>query len=302
MRKAALDLGSNTFLLLIVEQDHSGIRVLRDETRFVRLAEGMNESGRISDVALMRAKACLEEYRSILNDLDVTQCEAVATSAARDAKNADEFKNILQQFGFSVQIITGDEEAQLTFFGASIGLDLKHDQYGVLDIGGGSTEIALFQKKDHFFKKSLDIGSVRLTESHLRYGPLMESEIETAKDFIYPLMAKEIGSVKIDSGRFFDWVAVAGTPVVLAQLELKTDYDESKIHGFRLDRSTITKWLSILAPQEIKERSEHLGMPASRADIIVAGSLIMSVFLELVGSDSIVVSTKGLRYGLVSRR
>lgn len=296
MIKAALDLGSNTFLLLVVEVNGQSVKVLRDETRFVRLAEGLNQSRRLSRLALDRADRCLQEYRAVLDEFGLLACETVATSAARDAENASEFEALLKKFGFEARIITGDEEARLTFKGSAFDLAVDMANHGVIDIGGGSTEVAFSLPSLELWKKSFNIGGVRLTESHLSYGPLSQSELKSARSFVRQTLEKGLFNLGSDH---VSWVAVAGTPVVLAQLELGAEFNEARIHGFDLSMDKINYWVNCLAPLAVPEREGLPGMPRHRADIVVAGALILSEFLSLVGKESVVVSTKGLRYGLI---
>lgn len=297
MRVAALDLGSNTFLLLIANVSSKGVieKVLCDEVRVTRLAEGVNQTKKLSSQALDRAEKCLQEYSKIIGKYQVEKVQAVATSAARDASNSEKFFELAKKYNIPVEIIAGDKEAELTFHGA---VDGSPEQGTVvIDIGGGSTEIiGISNNKVKGF--SLNIGSVRLTEMFISNHPTPTSELYELQTYIKNQL--ELNKVHLPSNGY-KIIAVAGTPTTLAALDLQQRFSAKDIEGYSLSKDTLTSWLSRLSQLSLEERLMLQGMEKGREDVIIAGLSILKITTEFFCADSITVSTKGVRYGLASK-
>lgn len=295
MKIAALDFGSNTFLLLICEIEDGLIKkVLVDETEVVRLGQGVDVNKRFHPEAMLRAQECLSKYSNILKDAQPDKVLAVATSAARDAQNKDEFLKLVESFGIPLKIIEGQEEARLTYEGSVFDQN-KNKSYAVIDVGGGSTEI--IGRSEHEIRGwSVDVGSVRLTERLLPDHPLKSGDLKRVR----ALARQEFEKVrdKLPDGKNLEVIAVAGTPVALAQIELGIEFDEEQLHGFELDLKTISKWIEALAELSVEDRLKIKGMPAKRADVLVAGSSILEAALIALEKSKLKVSTKGVRYGV----
>ncbi len=300
MKVAALDLGTNTFLCLIAEGTAAdGITsVHRDLAQVVRLGQGVAENGSFHPEALKRAKDCLVEFKKVIDQYDVDQVLAMATSAARDAKNASELFKIAEDLKIPLKIIPGADEARITYQGAMSGSQKNSQQAPpvsvIIDIGGGSTELITGQGQKILFSRSLDMGGVRLTEKMITRQPVPEAERFFLQEHIQAQLApvlKEFLKHKIDRA-----IAVAGTPTALASIEFG-GFDESKIDGHFISQVDLKKWVDVFSSTSVEEKRQKYNL-GGRADIIYAGSLILWHVLEGLKLPGFYVSTKGVRYGV----
>ena len=295
MNVATIDLGSNSFLLAIFEMEEGKIiKELYDECVITRLSEGVDKSKVLSPAALERAKECLTNFKKTIDKFNVQKTTAVSTSAARDAKNKEEFLQIGKDLNIPIQIIPGLKEAELTFKGSAFEQE-NPEEFCVIDIGGGSTEI-ITQSENKISSFSFDIGSVRLTEKFITSFPTSDDEIKNVENFIIENfnqkkeLFEEIKSKKI--------IAVAGTPTTLMQMIGEIEFDVGKIHNQRISQKYIKDWRDKLQKMSLEERCRVKGLPEKRADVIVSGLSILYNFLKYINQDELVVSTKGVRYGL----
>ncbi len=292
MRVAALDLGSNTSLLLIAEVEDGALkRVLVDETTITKLGQGVHANRRFHPEALNRMRECLGRYQNIIREQGCEKVIAVATSAARDVSNGHELIDIARGFDIPVHIIAGAREAELTFRGA-LSDRAKTDGIAVIDVGGGSTEIIASQA-GNISGQSIDVGSVRLTEMFITGHPISAQELKATAEFI----SQQFAHLKVGT-EVKETVAVAGTPTTLAALEQRIPFDEKKINGFVLSLGTIRQWIEKLAALPVEAREKLPGMQPKRSDVIVAGSQILAGAVEALGQSKITVSTRGVRYGV----
>lgn len=293
MRVAAIDLGTNSFLCLIVEKHKDSYKVLADEIDIVRLGQGLakNKPKYLQPEALERAKVCLERFRDKVDLLSVDKVLAVATSAARDAENKQDLVSILEQLKLPLKIISGEEEARLTFKGAM--LDQNEDTSMVIDIGGGSTEF-LYLENEKLVGKSLDLGGVRLTEMFLLNEIPTPAEMQAMTTHIH----QQLESLPMKDNQK-TWVAVAGTPTTLASMYLGLrKYDEAKIHNLKLHVDDIARLQKKLLVS-LEQRKNIVGLDPKRADIIIAATTILVESMRKFKVDEIIISTKGIRYGLM---
>jgi exopolyphosphatase / guanosine-5'-triphosphate,3'-diphosphate pyrophosphatase len=302
MRVAGIDIGTNTFLLLIAEtQSFAAPKVLKDEARIVRLGQGVHQSRRFHLDALARANECLKEFRQIIDSIGGVDCVlAVATSAARDVENASDLIALTDRYKIPLKIISGNEEARLSFLGvqdfekqskASINTKSKI----IIDIGGGSTEL-IFGKGERLNKaQSIDIGAVRLTEMFVTKQPILKDEQDQMRKYISEQIQKSLLTQELILAD--ELIAVAGTPSALAVAELGI-FDAQKVEGFQLSLAKLSHWLELFSETTIDEKKTkyHLG---GRADIIYAGTSILNEIIKASKKTHVQVSTKGLRYGLV---
>lgn len=293
MKVAALDLGSNTSLLLIAEVNGGVITsVYHDETRVTKMGQGVHANRCLHPDALARLDACFADYAQEIKKHHCEKVVAVATSAARDVKNGDELLKLGQKYGIPIHIISGDQEAQLTFRGALC------DRSGtkgiaVIDVGGGSTEII----SDHGGRPkgtSVDVGSVRLTELFVTQHPTPESELAQVIEYAKAAFAR----APLPKEKFMEVVAVAGTPTTLAAVEQNQDFDEEIVHGFKLKLTTIERWIDKMKAMTVDQREQLPGMQPKRADVIVTGSIILAEAMRALGQTEATVSTRGVRYGV----
>ncbi len=305
MKRASIDLGTNTCLLLVAEPGPDGLRVLHDESNVVRLGEGVAATGMLQPGAMNRARECLRRYATIAQSHGVRPQDilAVGTAQARDAKNATGyFESIEKELGIRFRILSGEEEARATFLGARLdGIDPR--RMAVMDIGGGSTElVARPDPAGGITGTSLPIGAVKITEQHLHSNPPADAEFWAAEDAINRALGVlkpwRSGLVKT-AGTEPVFVAVAGTAVTLAMLqEGITDFDAGRIDGVRIRRGDAHRLVEELKWRTVEERKAMPGMEAKRADVILAGALIFWRVMEELDFQEAVISTRGLRYGV----
>ena len=296
MKVAALDLGTNTFLCLIVEGDQvSGItKVYRDLVQTVRLGQDVAKTNRLHPEALQRAEACLIEFKKEIDKHNVDKILAMATSAARDAENGDELFKIGEKLGIPIQVIAGADEARISYQGATVGLPQSQKVSLIVDIGGGSTELIQGRGKEILFSRSLDLGGVRLTEQFIHQQPVSEQESIEATQFIKKSLQTTL--VEIRKNPVDQIVAVAGTPTSIAAIELG-GFDEKKIDGYYLSREKLAHWVKEFAQTSVEEKKKKYDL-GGRADIIFIGSSILLALLDELSQKGLYVSTKGVRYGI----
>jgi exopolyphosphatase/guanosine-5'-triphosphate,3'-diphosphate pyrophosphatase len=296
MKVAALDLGTNTFLCLIAEGDaKNGItKVHKDLMKVVRLGQDIDKTKQLHPEALKRAKACLEEFKKEIDAQKVDKILAMATSAARDATNGEELFKIGRELNIPIEIIPGEDEARITYQGATAGRAADGKTLLVIDVGGGSTEFILGREGHILFGESLNIGGVRLTEKYVSQQPIPGKDrhkvlehIDEALKTILPDLKKH----KVD-----EVIAVAGTPTSIVAIEVG-GFDESKVDGYKLPRERLKYWVDEFANTTVEEKKSKYNL-GGRADIIFAGTSILLRALESLNKDAMLVSTKGVRYGV----
>jgi exopolyphosphatase / guanosine-5'-triphosphate,3'-diphosphate pyrophosphatase len=296
---AAIDVGTNTVLLLIARKDSGGLLVpVLDVQRVPRLGAGVDAHKKLQPDAMQRVVAVLADYCSIADSHGVRKILACATSAVRDAVNRDEFVAQVQRFtGLRLEVLSGEEEALWSYQGAISGIPSIHACL-VLDIGGGSTEMIVGNGREIVSRVSLDIGAVRLTERCFVHDPPLQTEIEHASELISNALTGVIQRTDPDS----QLIAVAGTPNALATLTLELpDYSREAVAGFVMKRSQIEElWrrLRQLPSVDIRKLSNVM---EGRADVIIAGTLILRKVMDHFGLSTMTVSERGLRYGLALR-
>ncbi|MCL2723222.1 MAG: Ppx/GppA family phosphatase [Polyangiaceae bacterium] len=299
-RVATIDIGTNTVLLLVAERNAAGELVAVEERATItRLGEGVDKTRMLAPAAIARTNACLDEYAEIVARAGVTRVAVVGTSAMRDAEGGGAVgDHVVAKFGVPARTISGDEEARLTFAGALSGLPrgARNGNAIVFDIGGGSTEVVFGDGVTGTisFAQSYDVGSVRLTERRVRSDP------PTAED---------CDAVSRDARNAFEAVpscattqapiGIAGTMTTLAAVALGMgSYDGSRVHGARLSVATLERVVSRLASTPLDQRKKIPGLQPKRADVIVAGGLIALAFLMRIGTREVVISDRGVRWGL----
>jgi exopolyphosphatase / guanosine-5'-triphosphate,3'-diphosphate pyrophosphatase len=299
--RAGIDIGTNTILLLVAEVEGSDIRVLEDHVRVVRLGQGVDQNRAFHPEALDRARVCFAEYRDILNKYPGVDVRAVATSGSRDAKNsADFFREVGERFGIHVRVISGEEEALLSFRGALPEGAADPRSIAVLDIGGGSTEIVglIPGQNSELFRHSFDMGCVRLSERFLKNDPALASEIQEMEAFIERELAGKQAVLAELRGKTL--VGVAGTVTYLASSFLGLPkFDVERVQGTYLSLEAIDSLIERFTPLTAAERLGIGGMDKGRADVILSGAYILRAVLKKSGLPGVRASVRGLRYGAV---
>ena len=301
-RAAAIDIGTNSVLLVVAENGFPPSPVVERAT-ITRLGQDVDRARALHPEACDRTLACLRDYAAELRRHDVERLDVVGTSAMRDAAGGDDFVQRAEEIlGVRPRVISGEEEARLTFEGAMSGLDLSGDVL-VFDVGGGSTEvIAGTVTPDQSTARtsqavSLDVGSVRLTERHVETDPPTPAELDAASQDVRRALE---GALAAPRGATL--VGVAGTVTTLAAIELELRvYDAAVVHGAKLSRSQVSALRSRLATTPLSQRRRMAGLEPKRADVIVCGSIIVVEVLAWSGAPELVVSDRGVRWGLVQR-
>jgi exopolyphosphatase / guanosine-5'-triphosphate,3'-diphosphate pyrophosphatase len=302
-RVAAVDIGTNSVRLLVADVDGTTPRdakvvPLDRRMRITRLGQGVDRARALAPEAIDRTTAVLREYRDALEEHAVTQVRATATSAARDATNRDAFFTAARDaLGVMPELISGDEEAGLSFLGATADLDAPAP-YLVVDIGGGSTEFVLGTDAPVGLV-SLDMGCVRVTEQFLHSDPPEPEELSNAVAVVRDLVAevpREIPGAR-DAATL---VGLAGTVTTIAAVELGIpEYDPEKIHHFRLTRMAAEDVFRTLATENAAQRAHNPGLEPGRVDVIVGGAAVLVGIFRVLGFDELLVSEADILDGLV---
>jgi exopolyphosphatase/guanosine-5'-triphosphate,3'-diphosphate pyrophosphatase len=299
-RVATVDLGTNTVRLLVVEARPPEWRPLLETQRVTRLGEGQAARGALGDAPMRRTTHVVAEFVERARALGAAEIRIVATSAVREASNRDDFVAAVRETcGRSVEVISGEDEARLTLLGVSAGLPALRGSFLLFDIGGGSTEFVLAEAGRPAGLVSLRLGVVALAERHTDAGPVdlrQLARLEAAID-----QALSAGLVPAISGaRPPELVGSAGTVTTLAALDLELRaYEAARVQGHRLTKRAVEVQLARLAGLTVSERAGLPCLELGRADLIVPGAAICLAVLTRLGFDSLIVSDRGLREGIL---
>ena len=296
MPRAAIDIGSNSVLLTILDQDGSR---LHDEARVVGLGRGLGDRGLFAPDRMEAARVALADYVEIArrHGVEPWSIKAVATSAARRSMNAQTFFSKLQRkLGLRIRIISGDEEAQLTWRGALHSLNHPGGSVLVVDLGGGSTELVWGDRDQVIGRVSLEIGSVRLTEAFLGTGLVDPGDLARLRNHV----DTAISSLSIDPAPR-TVVGVAGTVTTIAARELGLDnYESDRVHGRQLSRPQLASFIDRFLVATPEQRRAAVPFAPGRADYLLAGAVVLDRILGVTRRPALRVSDHGVRYGLLA--
>ena len=302
---AAIDCGTNSIRLLVAQvDDSSGLLVdLTRQMRIVRLGEGIDATGRLSETALARTFAAIEEYRTLVDAHEVQALRFVATSATRDAQNRDDFvSGVRGLLGVEPEVISGAEEAALSFAGATGQLDiaLAAPPCLVVDIGGGSTEFVMGEPgRAPEAAGSVDIGCVRMTERHFANDPPLPSEVAAARDDIDAAIAEVASSVPLRQAGSL--VGLAGSVTTVAALALGLwEYASDRIHGSVVTAADVHRVCEDLLYSTRGRREANPVIHPGRVDVIAAGSLVLSAIVAYTGVHELLVSEHDILDGIAA--
>lgn len=300
-RYAAIDCGTNALRLLIARCDDGVITDVVREMRTVRLGEGVDAHGQFTPAALARTFAACEEYAALLRANPVRSLRFVATSAARDVPNRDEFfAGVRARLGVTPEVISGAEEAELSFTGAVSGLSQVHFPALVVDIGGGSTEFVLGDESGVLASISVPIGCVRMTERSLRSDPPTRDEISRARHDIRDALSDVRAHVPLDHAAQFIGVAGSVTTVVAMALDLP-EYDAHAIHGTTISAAQVAEITTDLVGMTHAQRARLPFMHPGRVDVIGGGALVLQESMAAAGASEVTASEADLLDGIVAR-
>ena len=294
MRVAAVDLGTNSTRLLVTDVVDGRLDEVVRRLEITRLGEGVDERKRLLPSPIARVRNVLTDFRREAEQLGVERTLAIATSAVRDAENGEAFLGEVEwSYGFQTRLLSGEEEAQLTFRGVSLGRELAEETV-VIDIGGGSTELVVGGSDGVGFHESLDLGCVRLTERFLHSDPPTDEELAACAAAVRGLLAERVAS----NVRPRTAIGVAGTITSLAALDLGlAEYDPDQVHGHVLSSESVVTLLERLAALPVAERREIPALDPGRAPVIVAGAVILREALAHFGLDCLEASERDILDG-----
>ncbi|QDQ91322.1 Ppx/GppA family phosphatase [Rhodococcus sp. WB9] len=307
-RVAAVDCGTNSIRLLVADVDEQG--ALHDvcrEMRVVRLGQGVDATGRLAPEAIERTRVALSEYAGMIADAGATAVRMVATSATRDASNREDFFSMTREVlgavipGSGAEVITGDEEARLSFNGAVGELDPSQGPFVVVDLGGGSTEVVLGDESGVHAAFSTDIGCVRITERCLHDDPPTPAQVEEARAFAQERLDEAFAHVPVEQAH--TWVGVAGTMTTIAALaEELPEYDAERVHLSRIPMPRLREVCNSLIAMTHTERAALGPMHPGRVDVIGGGAIVTltlaDAFEKKAGIDQLVVSEHDILDGI----
>lgn len=296
-RVAAIDCGTNAIRMLVADVAGDTLTDVSRRMEIVRLGQGVDRTGRLAPDAIERTRVVLAEYVAQLRELGAGPVRMVATSATRDAANAADFSDmVLTTLGTAPDVITGDEEAALSFTGAVRGLTGTEPPYLVADIGGGSTELVLGADSVDA-ARSVDVGCVRMHERHLHDDPPTAGQIAAAEKDIVAAVALARETVPVEQARTL--VGLAGSVTTVAGIALGLDhYDSAAIHHSRISYAQVAEVTAALLAATREERAAIPVMHPGRVDVIGAGALVLRVLMEQVGADDVVVSEHDILDGI----
>jgi exopolyphosphatase/guanosine-5'-triphosphate,3'-diphosphate pyrophosphatase len=307
-RVAAIDCGTNSIRLLVADVPARGPHTdLLRRMEVVRLGEGVDATGLLAPQAVERTRVVLAEYAAQARELGATAVRMVATSASRDAGNRTDFEDMVSAtLGRLPDVVAGDEEARLSFLGATASLDAAVAAHGepaprppylVVDIGGGSTEFVLGDADGVRAARSVDVGCVRLTERHLHGDPPVADEIQGAEADIRAALAEVVAVVPVDEAATLVGLAGSVTTVAALALDLPA-YDATAIHGSRIPVAAVRSVTAGLLTATRARRAALPVMHPGRVDVIGAGSLILRVVMDALSIDDVVVSEHDILDGI----
>jgi exopolyphosphatase/guanosine-5'-triphosphate,3'-diphosphate pyrophosphatase len=299
MRVAVVDIGTNSTRLLIADVDGDSVTEIERRSIVTRLGEGVDATGALGDEPQQRVFKVLESYAEAIDAEGCDVRTAVMTSAVRDASNGAEFaQTVRERYGLEGRTLSGDEEARLTFLGATA--SPAADSGGplvVIDIGGGSTELVVGRGRDVEFHVSTQVGVVRHTERHLHHDPPTEEELEALARDAGPRLEEAVPAELRAS--VASAIAVAGTATQCAAIDLELDpYDADRVEGHRLSLETLQGLLERLASVPLEERRSVSGLDPARAPTIVAGVVVLCEALRTFELDETRVSERDILWGV----
>ena len=296
-RRAVIDIGTNTCLLLIGETRASGgYEIARDEAVITQLGQGFYAAGELRPEAMERTLGAVARFMEICGEEEAEEIVVTGTSALRDAENGADFVDrALEAHGVEVEIIPGEEEARLSYLAVRLDDSLPIPPEAlcvVADIGGGSTELTVGADRIRQVA-SLDVGSVRLTEMFLKNDPPAASETAALREYLIEAFEDAPPANEAEA-----LIGVGGTITTLACIALRADGSDGSPHGYALTRENVSAQIAQFASMPTERRKQIEGLNPKRADVILAGALIAGTVMKRFQSEKMIVSARGLRYGV----
>jgi exopolyphosphatase / guanosine-5'-triphosphate,3'-diphosphate pyrophosphatase len=297
MRVGVVDIGTNSTRLLIADIEGAGVEEVERRTTVTNMGRGVDHTGLLCSEAVEDVCTVIGDYKARYEEMGAERIMAFATSAVRDAANGEAFiAELRERFGLGARLLTGEEEAHLTYLGATAQRPAD-DPTLVFDIGGGSTELVIGEGSEVGFHASLQAGTIRQSERHLTSDPADPHELENMAADIRNLIERAIAA-QPEGGRPVRAIAVAGTPTSLAAIDQELEpYDPGRVHGYRLGMKRIQRMLSRLSSLPLAERLRVPGLHPGRAPTIVAGTVILVQVMRAFGLQEVEVSELDILQG-----
>lgn len=303
---AAIDIGTNSIHMVVVRV-HPAIpafTIIAKEKDTVRLGIRDPETGNLTDVAMIKAIAALQRCQELARSFQAEQIVAVATSAVREAPNGRDFLlQVNDELGLFVNLISGQEEARRIYLGVLSGLEFNHIPHVIIDIGGGSTELVLGDSHEPRFLSSTKVGAVRLTAQYITSDPINSSELQSLQAYIRGMLERPVEELLalLKPGEQPRLVGTSGTIEALATVHAKEKLDivPNPLAGYQLSRQDLQEIVEILSLKSCVERAAIPGISERRAEIIVAGAIILLEAMQLLKIESLIVGERALREGVV---
>jgi len=314
VRRAVIDVGTNSIKLLVADVAGHRIQPVWEGSKQTRLGRGFYQTHRLQTSAIVQTAAAVAEFAAEASKLRVDWLRIIATSAAREAINAEELSAAIErQAGLKVDILSGAEEADLVFAGVTTDAALVRDPLLLLDVGGGSTEFILGQGSRKDFRASFALGSVRLLEMLPHSDPPTREELQACRQWIEAFLRTEVqpkiaaGGARLPAVRSaastsdrLILVGTGGTATILARIEAElTEFDRLQIEKVRLGLNRLKWHVQHLWSLPLEERKQVIGLPPNRADVILTGALIFQTVMDSFAFSELRVSTRGLRFAAV---
>lgn len=304
MKYAVIDMGSNSIRLMIALVEQGQLNHVDKYLEMTRLGAGVNETQKLSEQSMADTIEAIKKFKEMAVSENAMLLGAFATSAVRDAENGNAFGHrVLQETGVGVNIISGADEAELGFKGVCKGLDeaLENQRFLIIDIGGGSTELIVGEKAHILYRKSFNVGVVRMTGKHIATDPVSESEVKAMTQDIKEILAEGIEAVKALSPKAA--IGIGGTATTFGTLDLKMAlYDREKIHNTQVSLKNLEAETALLEKLSVEEKRQLVGLMPKRADVIYAGGVILRHILRELSLDHFYVSDYDNLEGILAIR
>lgn len=310
-RRAVIDVGTNSVKLLVADVSGTKVRPVLEDSKQTRLGQGFYEDHRLQPEPIANTAKAVDKFAASARELACGSIRVIATSAARDAVNAQDLISAIESAtGLKMEIISGEQEAEWAFHGVTSAPELAAEPLLILDVGGGSTEFILGQGEHKHFRESFPLGSVRLLEKFPHSDPPQSQELAACRDWLKNFLHAE---VKPRLGNEMRWetqvysvrsniqlVGTGGTASILARMESKlNDFDRDRIEATRISRQSIQRHVTKLWSLPLSERQKIIGLPPKRADVILTGAVIYEAVMTEFNFAELRVSTRGLRFAAV---
>jgi len=308
VRRAVIDVGTNSVKLLVADVSGREVLPVHEESKQTRLGKNFYDTHRLQPEAIAKTAEAVWEFAEIAREREVSSIRVIATSAARDAINQEDLLlTVKRASGLDVEIISGEQEAEWAFQGVTNGSDLAQTPLLLLDVGGGSTEFIVGHTGRKHFAESFKIGTVRLMEKVPHSDPPTAQEFSKCRDWVKEILHRDVRPqlepvlLREKSAGAVQLAGTGGTATILARMELKLDrYDRDRIESTRLSLKHVQAHRKNLWKLPLAKRKEIPGLPKSRADVILTGILIYEIVMEEFEFSELRVSTRGLRFAALT--